>query len=78
MFEVRRLVRIKVRSSTDNSESAPPVSNLEPLSCTCCYYNSCIFFSFRFGSFLSENLTPTKQEIEDGFDGNICRCTGMH
>ncbi|XP_028399776.1 xanthine dehydrogenase/oxidase-like isoform X2 [Dendronephthya gigantea] len=27
-------------------------------------------------SLLSENLKPTKQEIEDGFDGNLCRCTG--
>jgi xanthine dehydrogenase iron-sulfur cluster and FAD-binding subunit A len=25
---------------------------------------------------LSENAQPTKQEIEDGFDGNLCRCTG--
>ncbi len=27
-------------------------------------------------AFLIENPEPTKQEIEDIFDGNICRCTG--
>jgi xanthine dehydrogenase/oxidase len=27
-------------------------------------------------SLMQENPTPTAQEIEDGFDGNICRCTG--
>jgi xanthine dehydrogenase/oxidase len=27
-------------------------------------------------AFLSENPKPTKREIEDIFDGNICRCTG--
>jgi hypothetical protein len=33
------------------------------------------FFPFSF-SLLCENAQPTKQEIEDGFDGNLCRCTG--
>jgi hypothetical protein len=28
-------------------------------------------------SLLSENAQPTKQEIEDNFDANLCRCTGM-
>src|SRR5215213_4303461 len=27
-------------------------------------------------AFLAENPKPTKREIEDIFDGNICRCTG--
>lgn len=27
-------------------------------------------------AFLAENPSPTKREIEDIFDGNICRCTG--
>ena len=27
-------------------------------------------------SLLQSNPKPTKQEIEDNFDGNICRCTG--
>lgn len=25
---------------------------------------------------LNENATPTEQEIRDGLDGNLCRCTG--
>ncbi len=28
-------------------------------------------------SLLEENAKPTSQEIEDNFDGNICRCTGI-
>jgi aerobic-type carbon monoxide dehydrogenase small subunit (CoxS/CutS family) len=28
-------------------------------------------------SFLSMNAKPSKQEIEDNFDGHLCRCTGM-
>lgn len=27
-------------------------------------------------SLLKVNPKPTRQEIEDNFDGNICRCTG--
>jgi xanthine dehydrogenase/oxidase len=27
-------------------------------------------------SLLQKNSKPTKQLIEDSFDGNICRCTG--
>ena len=27
---------------------------------------------------LSENPSPTEQEIRDGLEGNICRCTGYH
>jgi xanthine dehydrogenase/oxidase len=27
-------------------------------------------------SLLKENSKPTKQQIEDSFDGNLCRCTG--
>lgn len=27
-------------------------------------------------SLLNENKTPTPQEVEDHFDGNLCRCTG--
>ena len=30
-----------------------------------------------FDSLLQSNPQPTKQEIEDNFDGNICRCTGV-
>jgi xanthine dehydrogenase/oxidase len=26
--------------------------------------------------FLRNNPTPTKEEIEESFDGNLCRCTG--
>ena len=29
-------------------------------------------------SLLKNNSKPTKQEIEDQFDGNICRCTGTY
>ena len=29
-------------------------------------------------SLLQSNPTPTQQEIESLFDGNICRCTGMY
>jgi hypothetical protein len=26
---------------------------------------------------LKNNASPSKQEVEDHFDGNICRCTGL-
>ncbi|XP_028415709.1 xanthine dehydrogenase-like [Dendronephthya gigantea] len=34
-------------------------------------------FVMNMYSLLSENSQPSKQEIEDGFDGNLCRCTGF-
>lgn len=33
-------------------------------------------FVMNMYSFLQENPSPSKQQIEDNFDGNICRCTG--
>ncbi|XP_015777058.1 PREDICTED: indole-3-acetaldehyde oxidase-like [Acropora digitifera] len=33
-------------------------------------------FVMNMYSFLKETANPSKQEIEDNFDGNICRCTG--
>jgi aerobic carbon-monoxide dehydrogenase small subunit len=27
---------------------------------------------------LSENPDPTEQEIREGLEGNLCRCTGYH
>ena len=33
-------------------------------------------FVMTMSAFLANNPEPTKQEIEDAFDGNICRCTG--
>jgi len=27
---------------------------------------------------LTENPKPTKQEMKEGIDGNICRCTGYN
>jgi carbon-monoxide dehydrogenase small subunit len=29
-------------------------------------------------SLLSENPTPTREEIRHGLEGNLCRCTGYH
>jgi aerobic carbon-monoxide dehydrogenase small subunit len=29
-------------------------------------------------AFLKENPTPTKEEIREGIEGNICRCTGYN
>ena len=29
-------------------------------------------------SFLDENPTPTEQEVREGLEGNLCRCTGYH
>jgi len=27
---------------------------------------------------VSKNKSPSEQEIRDGLEGNICRCTGYH
>lgn len=32
---------------------------------------------FNYYSMLKNNPTPTQEEIEKEFDGNICRCTGF-
>jgi carbon-monoxide dehydrogenase small subunit len=29
-------------------------------------------------SLLAENPDPTEQEIREGLEGNLCRCTGYH
>jgi carbon-monoxide dehydrogenase small subunit len=29
-------------------------------------------------SLLDENASPSEQEIRDGLEGNLCRCTGYH
>jgi len=28
--------------------------------------------------FLAENPDPTEQEVREGLEGNLCRCTGYH
>jgi xanthine dehydrogenase/oxidase len=47
---------------------------------TQCYGSQCGYctpgFVMNMYSFLQNNPNPSKQEIEDIFDGNICRCTG--
>ncbi|MEQ9301366.1 MAG: molybdopterin-dependent oxidoreductase [Cyclobacteriaceae bacterium] len=40
-----------------------------------CGYCS-VGFVMNMSAFLAEHPEPTKQEIEEVFDGNICRCTG--
>ncbi len=29
-------------------------------------------------SLLRENPDPTEQEVREGLEGNLCRCTGYH
>ena len=29
-------------------------------------------------SFLAENPNPTEEQIREGLEGNLCRCTGYH
>ena len=29
-------------------------------------------------SLLQENPNPSEEEIRDGLEGNLCRCTGYH
>jgi carbon-monoxide dehydrogenase small subunit len=29
-------------------------------------------------SLLRENPSPTEQEVREGLEGNLCRCTGYH
>ena len=29
-------------------------------------------------SFLNENSNPSEQEVREGLEGNLCRCTGYH
>jgi xanthine dehydrogenase iron-sulfur cluster and FAD-binding subunit A len=29
-------------------------------------------------SLLAENPAPTEQEVREGLEGNLCRCTGYH
>lgn len=40
-----------------------------------CGYCS-VGFVMNMSEFITNNPTATKQEIEDAFDGNLCRCTG--
>ena len=29
-------------------------------------------------SFLQDNPNPTEDEVREGLEGNLCRCTGYH
>lgn len=56
----------------------------EQLFCATISYNYLYYFTIlhvqynnvHYYSLLQENPKPTKQTVEDNFDGHICRCTG--
>lgn len=61
---------------TDTHEGMNPVAHRVAINNgTQCGYCT-VGFVMNMSAFLAANPSPTKKEIEDIFDGNLCRCTG--
>jgi xanthine dehydrogenase/oxidase len=78
-------VRQEILAADNDSESAETVSvnaGMNPVAHRLAINNGSqcgyctVGWVMNMSAFLAENPKPTKREIEDIFDGNICRCTG--
>lgn len=76
LSEVKSDVMKHKQKHKDEHEGMNPVAHAMAVNNgTQCGYCT-VGFVMNMSAFLSANSNPTKKEIEDIFDGNICRCTG--